>query len=66
MKSAYARPQSEEPLLLRPEEAAQLLSLGRTKVYELVRSGRLGSVKVGKRRLIPRKALEQFVEGLTV
>jgi excisionase family DNA binding protein len=51
-------------VLLRVEEAAELLGLGRTKTYELVLSGELESVKVGKARRIPRAALEEFVERL--
>jgi excisionase family DNA binding protein len=52
------------PLLMTVEEAAELLRLGRTRMYELVMSGRIVSVKVGRRRLIPRKSLEEFVESL--
>jgi len=32
--------------LLRPEEAAALLAVSRSKVYELMRSGRLGAIKI--------------------
>lgn len=52
------------PLLMTVEEAADLLRLGRTRMYELVMSGQIVSVKVGRRRLIPRKSLEDFVDGL--
>jgi excisionase family DNA binding protein len=34
-------------LLVRPEDAARALGIGRTKVYELIRSGALRSVRVG-------------------
>ena len=40
------------------EEAAALLGLSRTKVYECVRSGELEAVPVGRRRLIPASAIE--------
>lgn len=53
-----------ERLLLRVEEAAELCGLGRSKVYELVASGELESVQIGKARRIPRAALEAFVENL--
>jgi excisionase family DNA binding protein len=39
-------------LLYRPEEAAAVLGLGRTKVYELMASGELRSVKVGGARRV--------------
>lgn len=34
-------------------EFCQLVSLGRSRVYEELKSGRLGKVKVGRRTLIP-------------
>lgn len=48
-------------LLLTMEEAAQTLSLGRTSLYALVMRGKIVSVKLGRRRLVPIAALEQFV-----
>jgi excisionase family DNA binding protein len=38
-----------------------MLSLGRTVVYELLRSGRLRSVKEGRTRLIPAQAIADYV-----
>ena len=56
---------SELPvLLLRPEDAARALGVGRTKVYELMRSGALRSVRVGGLRRIPVAALNEFVTRL--
>jgi len=51
-------------VLLRPEEAARALAIGRTAVFELIRSGRLRSVKVGGLRRIPVTALDEFVRQL--
>jgi excisionase family DNA binding protein len=51
-------------LLVRPEDAARVLGLGRTKVYELIRSGALRSVRVGGLRRIPVTALNEFVTRL--
>jgi excisionase family DNA binding protein len=51
-------------LLVRPEDAAQVLGIGRTKVYELIRSGDLRSVRVGGLRRIPVTALDEFVARL--
>ncbi|MCC7103665.1 MAG: helix-turn-helix domain-containing protein [Chloroflexi bacterium] len=50
-----------DKLLLRPEEAAALLSLGRSTIYELIASGALESVTVGRSRRVPLAALERFV-----
>lgn len=46
------------------EDVIARTSLGRSKIYELLASGQLGSVKVGRRRLVPAVSLEEFVEGL--
>lgn len=46
------------------EEAAQVLSLGRTTVKQLIATGQLPSVRVGRRRLIPRSALETYIDHL--
>jgi excisionase family DNA binding protein len=51
-------------LLLTPEEAAAVLSVGGTKVYELIARGQLFSVRIGASRRIPRVALETFVSRL--
>ena len=55
---------TEPPRCLRVEEAARLLNIGRSTAYELIRSGRLRSVKIGRRRLIPREALESLLASL--
>jgi excisionase family DNA binding protein len=52
-------------LLLRPEEAAQALGVGRTTVYELLRTGELRSVRIGALRRIPTDALAEYVAGLS-
>jgi excisionase family DNA binding protein len=50
--------------LLRVEEAADWLGLGRTKAYELVYRGTLPSVTIGRSRRVPVAALEAFVNQL--
>jgi excisionase family DNA binding protein len=49
---------------VRPEDAARMLGVGRTKVYELMRSGALRSVKFDGLRRIPVAALAEFVAQL--
>ena len=51
-----------EQVLLKPEEAARALSLGRSKVYELLASGSLESITIGKSRRIPADALRRWVD----
>ncbi|MGA7270643.1 MAG: helix-turn-helix domain-containing protein [Acidimicrobiia bacterium] len=53
-----------EKLLLKPEEAAEVLSIGRSKVYELIGTGELASVRIGASRRIPADALVEFVSRL--
>ncbi len=45
------------------DEAARLLGVGRTTVFTLLDEGTIRSVKVGARRLVPRKALDEFLSG---
>jgi excisionase family DNA binding protein len=51
-------------LLLRPEEAAEVLGIGRSKFYELLAAGAVQSVRIGKCRRVPLAALEEYVEKL--
>ena len=51
-------------LLLKVEEAAIRLGLGRTIVWGLVASGELESVKIGRSRRVPVEALNAYVERL--
>ncbi len=53
------------PLLLTPEEAADALRIGRTRLYELLAAGEIASVKVGHSRRIQPAALQRYVERLT-
>jgi len=56
-------PQSEK-LLLTVEEAAAMLSLGRTSVFGLIKSGALRSVRIGRSRRVPREAVRDYATGL--
>jgi excisionase family DNA binding protein len=53
-----------DQLLLRPEEVAELLNIGRSKVYELLRDGTIESVRIGTCRRVTRAALERYVDSL--
>lgn len=60
----YAAGGAVSKLLLTPEEAAEALSIGRSKLYELLANGSLESVAIGACRRIPNTALHDFVERL--
>jgi len=49
------------PVVYRVDEAAEALRISRDTIYELIRSGRLRTIKVGSRRLVPLVALTEYV-----
>ncbi len=49
------------PLLVSVPEAARLLGVGKTFGWEMVRSGNMPSIKLGRRVLVPRAALERLI-----
>lgn len=53
----------ELPLALRVEELMPILGIGRNTAYELVRSGQIRSIKVGKQIRIPKEALREYLSG---
>ena len=62
-----SRPGNNEPvtrLLFRVTEVAEALSLSRAKVYELITSGALRSVRIDGARRIRAADLEAFVRSL--
>lgn len=54
-----------EPLALSVEELATALNIGKNTAYDLVRSGQIQSVRVGRQIRIPKIALTAFLEGKT-
>ena len=54
----------DDQLLVTPEEAARRLSVGRTTIYELMSSGELQSVNIGRCRRVPVSSLSSFVSKL--
>ncbi len=55
----------EPALLLKVEDAARLLGVGRTTLFELIGQGRIQTVRLGRRRLVVRAGLERFVEEIS-
>ena len=56
----HSRP---ERFAFSPDEAAEALSISRMQVYRLVRSGELRARRCGTRILMPRRALDAYLEG---
>jgi len=46
------------------EQVAKMLHVGRDKVYELLRTGQLRSIKIGKLRRITDEQLAEFIASL--
>ncbi len=55
---------TSDPLLLTPEEADEVLRVGRTTVYALIKAGALRPVHIGRSCRISRAELERYVRRL--
>lgn len=51
-------------LLLTPEEAAEELRISRPRIFDLIKSGALDSVKIGRSRRIRATDLKAYVDSL--
>ena len=51
-----------EPLVVTVPEAARMLSLSRAKLYPLISSGEIRSLKIGKCRRVPVREIESFID----
>ena len=63
----YLNPRNAKavPRLLSVKQATYELGISRTGLYELVTSGALKTVKIGRRRFVPREAIDDFIAGLS-
>ena len=52
----------EDKLTLSVEEAAKVLGIGRNLCYDRVKTGEIPIIKIGRRLLVPRRALEKLLE----
>lgn len=51
----------EDKLTLSVEETAKLLGIGRNLCYDRVKTGEIPVIKIGRRLLVPRSALEKLL-----
>lgn len=58
------RVDSAEPLLVDVQQAAKMVGIGRSKLYELVRKGQIPVVHIGRSVRVPVSALHDFVSRL--
>lgn len=64
IESSETDNRSSRMALLTVKEAASILGIGRSTVYELIYAGRIRSVKIGSSRRIRRGDLDDFVRDL--
>jgi len=55
----------DRPRLLKVRQAQALLNIGNTKFYDLVKTGQLELVKVGRGSFVKTDAIDRFVDSLT-
>ena len=60
---AEMAPEPEPAALVDIATAARLLGISRTSLYAALDSGQLASRHIGRRRLVPRSALEAYAAG---
>lgn len=51
------------PDAVTPEQVQEMLSIGRRKTYELLRSGELHSVRMGRMYRVPKLSVIEFLCG---
>lgn len=56
--------EDSSPLVFSVEEARRLLGLSRGLMYQAIRNGQVPSIRIGRRILIPRAALERMLENV--
>lgn len=58
------RESSDDRMTRKPAEVAFMLGVGRGRVYDLIRTGELRSIRVGRTILIPLTAVEEFLNSV--
>jgi excisionase family DNA binding protein len=53
-----------EKLLLKPAEVSELAGLGKSKTYELIATGEIPSVRIGRSVRVPADRLREWIEQL--
>ena len=62
MNTKY-RSYDELPLALRVEDLTSILDIGRNTAYELIRCGKIRSIRIGRQLRIPKDALVEYLSG---
>ena len=51
----------DQPEVLTVPEAAKILRIGKNKAYELIKNGKLSSIQLGRKTIIPKACLIDFL-----
>ena len=62
MNTKY-RSYDDLPLALRVEDLTSILDIGRNTAYELIRCGKIRSIRIGRQLRIPKDALVEYLSG---
>lgn len=54
--------QPVEPICVRVNDAARMIGVGRTKLYQLISSGELETIKIGKATRVTTASLQELVK----
>jgi len=54
-----------QPQLYTVNQVTEILNIGRTATYDLIRTGRLQSVKIGALRRVPASAVDAFIQDIS-
>lgn len=57
---------SDPPICLRIDQAMRRLDIGKTKLYELLASGELEAIRIGRRTLVLQESIDAMVQRLRV
>jgi excisionase family DNA binding protein len=66
LAATVGNPPSGLPLLATPQAAAAVMGVTESQIRLLLHEGRIARVRIGKRDLIPRDAIERFISSNTV
>ena len=56
---------TDMPMLFNAVQVAKIMGVSKSQVYNLMNSGRLGSVSIGRSRRVTNKQMNEFITSLT-
>lgn len=56
--------QPQLPILYTPAQTARIMGISRSQVYNLMNSGELNSIHIGRSRRIANTHVEQFIQSM--